>query len=529
MIKDILTGHEARLKVKAGIDKACDAVRPTLGAVGMTAYIEYPGLDPIECDDGVTILKNIELEDKYENMGVQMLRKGALRTSNEGGDGTATTTVLTQALIHEAFKEIGTDSSRVRAVRERLDEGLAQTIEALGTMRKVVAEDDIEKIANISSLDAEVATVIADIIKEVGVNGIVTVEKGAQLGYTKEVVKGARFNKGLISPFFVNDHERVQTVLEDAYIVLVDRKISSNEQIIGLLNDIGTGASILFIATDVDSVALGTLTHNAVNGVANIACVQNPYSGNAARDFLFDMAALTGATVISEERGMKLSEAKKNLCGRADKVIVNKNHTTIIGGRPSDKTTEDRITILAHRIKSIENEIEATTSEYQRGLLEDRLAALTGGIGVVRVGAYTDSEFNAKKYKFENAINATQAALQEHILPGGGVALARVEANDIIFTRALTAPLRQMAENAGMEPHDVVQQVRAECVNEKGEVENTYIGCDFKTKDFVDMFEVGIIDPFKVTRLALESAVAITKSVISMETAITVKPDEEKR
>lgn len=520
MKKEITKGHAARLKVKAGIDKACDAVRPTLGAVGMTAFIEFPGLDPIECDDGVTILKNIELEDHYENMGVQMLRKSALRTSSEGGDGTATTTVLTQALITEAFKEIANDSSKIREVRDRLDEGLEETIEALSEIKRDVREEDIERIAAISSLDTEVAKHIADIIKEVGVNGVVTVEKGAQLGYSKEVVKGARFDKGLISPFFVNDRERMQTVLEDVYIVLVDRKISMNEQIIPLLTDIGTGTSILFIATDVDSVALGTLAHNAVNGVAKIACVQNPYSASASRDFLFDMAALTGATVISEEMGMKLDKATKAWCGKAEKVIVTKDTTTIIGGKSTSSLDE--------RIKAIQSEIERTTSEYQRGILEDRLAALTGGIGVIRVGAYTDSEFNAKKYKFENAINATQAALQEGILPGGGVALARVESVDPMFSRALIAPLMQMATNAGMEPHEVVQQVRADCVNEFGSIEPGTIGCDFKTREYVDMFQVGIIDPFKVTRLALESAVAITKAVIGMETAVVVIDDEQK-
>lgn len=286
MSKEISQGHKARLKIKAGLDKAAEAVKPTLGAVGMTALIEVKGLDPIQCDDGVTILNNLDFKDNYENMGLQMLRKGALRTSVEGGDGTATTTVLTQTLVSEAFKEIADDSSKIREVRDRLEAGLAETLEELTKLKRDVTEDDIERIASISSLDTEVAQLIAEIIKEVGVNGVVTVEKGAQLGYTKEVVKGARFDKGLISPYFINDHEGKQTVLENPYIILVDRKISTNEQIMSLINSIGTGQHILFVADDVDSVALGTLAQNAANKIANIACVRNPYTGSRARDFL---------------------------------------------------------------------------------------------------------------------------------------------------------------------------------------------------------------------------------------------------
>lgn len=507
--KEITKGHEARLKIKAGVAKACAAVRPTLGAVGMTAIIEYPGLDPIHADDGVTILKNLEFKDRYENMGLQMVRKGAVRTSTEGGDGTATTTVLIDSLTEESFKEIANDSSKIREVRERLQAGLAETLTELSKLKREVTEDDIERIAAISSLDSEVAKLIAEVIKEVGVNGVVTVEKGAKLGYSHEVVKGARFDRGLISPFFINDPENAQTVLEDAYVVLVDRKVSTNEQILSLLNSIGTGKDILIIADDVDSVALGTLAKNAVNKIANIACVRNPYSASPARDFLFDMAALTGATVISEEMGMRLDEQTATVCGRAEKVIVNRDSTTIIGGRGGER--------LNDRITELQGKIEGTTSEYERGMLEDRLAALTGGIGVIRVGAYTDSEFNAKKYKFENAINATQAALQEGILPGGGIALAAA-ANFVVepmFRKALRSPFKQMVHNAGIDPERVPMMSKGH-------------GYDFKTKEVVDMFDAGIIDPFKVTRLALESATAIAMSLVNVETAIVTEDDEGK-
>jgi chaperonin GroEL len=509
--KEITMGHEARMQIKRGVDMACDAVRPTLGVVGMTAMIESLGLDPIECDDGVTILKNLEFKDHYENMGLQKIRKAAIRTSTEGGDGTATTTVLTQALVKEAYGEVGEDSSKIREVRERLERGLVETLAELSKLKREVSEDDIERIATISSLDPEVATLIAEVVKEVGIHGVITVEKGARLGYSKEIVKGARIEKGLISPFFINDTKTGSCVLEDVYIVLADRKISSNEQIVPLLNSIGTGKSILIIADDVDSVALGTLAQNAQMSIAKIGCIRNPFSASAARDFLFDMAALTGGTVISEESGMKLPEATVALCGRADKVIVTKDQTTIIGGR-NDARLEDRI----NEINSL---IENTVSEYVKNQLTDRLAQLTGGIGVIRVGAYTDTEFNAKKYKFENAVNATQAALQEGILPGGGVALAWVsqQVNDPIFQNALTAPLIQMARNAGMVKKQRFFFSTREVLDLDIE-EN--VGYDFKSQERVNMFEAGIIDPFKVVRLALESAVAITSSLISVEAAI---------
>lgn len=511
--KEISQGHEARLKIKAGIDKACDAVRPTLGAVGMTAFIEVPGLDPIECDDGVTILRQLEFKDKYENIGLQMLRKAGVRTSTEGGDGTATTTVLTHALVQEAFKEIANDSSRIREVRERLDAGLSEVLAELSKIKREVTEEDIEKIATISTLDADVAKLIAQVIKQVGNNGVVTVEKGAQLGYSMEVVKGARFDRGLISPYFVNDRENMQTVLNDAYIVLVDRKVSTNEQILSILNSIGTGKDILFIADDVDSVALGTLAQNAVNKVANIACVRNPYTATPARDFLLDIAALTGATIISEERGMRLDEQTVAVCGRAEKVIVTKDRTTIIGGKSGD-ALNDRIALL-------KSEIESTTSPYQKSILADRLAMLTGGIGVIRVGAYTDTEFNAKKYKFENGINATQAALQEGIVAGGGSALFGISMSvkEPMFRNALIAPFIQQKVNAGVTSETSISNVDSD----QG------FGYDFVSKQKVNMFDAGIIDPFKVTRLALESATAIAKSLVGMETSIVTVDEPKER
>jgi len=509
MSKEVSYGAEARTKIKIGIDKAANAVKPTLGAVGRTAIIEWPGLDPIEADDGVTILKNLEFKDKYEEIGLNKLRKAAIRTSTEGGDGTATTTILTQSLVEEAFKLIAHDASNIREIRERLEQGVEEVLQELSKSKQEITENEIERIAAISTLDPEIAKVIAEAIKEVGINGVITIEKGAQLGYTSEVVKGARFNSGLISPYFINDPETQSTILEDAYIVLVDRKISTNEQILNLLNSIGTGQNILFIADGVDSVALGSLVANAQQRIANIACVANPYSASRARDFLFDLAALTSATVISEEAGMKLNEATKELCGRAKKVIVTRNHCTIIDGEAADD--------LHLRVLGIESEIENCTSEYTKTMLEERLAQLTAGIGVIRVGAYTDTEFNTKKYKFENGVNATQAALQEGVVAGGGVALAKLTVKEPMFHKVLIAPLKQMAINAGLDPYKVVH-----------DVQNSEGGYDFKEKKMVNMFEAGIIDPFKVTRLALESATAIAQSLVNIDVAIVNEPEPKK-
>lgn len=499
MNKTITRGKEARERVVVGVNAAADAVAPTLGPIGLTALIEYPGLDPITADDGITILRNLEFADKHENMGLQLLKKGAMRSSTEGKDGTATTTVLTRAFVNEAMDEVGDDSSKIREVKERLDKGLEQSLKCLADMKQDVKDEDLERIAEVSSLDPEVAKLVAEAVRTVGPTGAITVEKGAKLGYSLETVKGMRFERGLISPYFINDHENAQTVLEDVHVILVDRVIATNEQIVPLLQSIGTGTNILIVATDIQGVALGTLATNAMKGIAFIACVQNPYNASPAKDFLFDLAAITGATVISEEMGMKLENATKELCGKAEKVVITRDTTTVIGGKGDTSV----------RVKEIEGKIDGSTNDFGTMKLKDRLAALTGGIGVIRVGAYTDVEYNAKKYKFDNAIASTQAAVQEGVLPGGGVALwnAASLSTDDIFIKALHAPFFQMMENAGME---------------SAEYPKGTIGTNFHTFEEVDMFEAGIIDPHKVVRTALESAVAMTKQLIGFETAITI-------
>lgn len=512
MTKIITRGKDARDRVRAGVVKAAQAVRPTLGAVGMTALIEWQGLDPVLADDGITILRNLEFSDPHENMGLLLLKKGAMRSSAEGRDGTATTTVLTDAFVEAAFAEVGEDSHRIPEVKKRLELGLQDALAQLSKQATQIRDEDLERVAEVSSLDPEVAKLVAEAIRKVGPTGAITVERNAKLGYSVETVQGMRFDKGLISPFFVNDHENTQTVLENPYIILVDRTVSLNEQIIPILTSIGTGQHILFVATDVQGVALATLAQNAMQGVAQIACVQNPYNATPGRDFLFDLAALTGAEIISEEKGMRLEDATKALCGRASKVVVTRDRTTIIGGKGDAST----------RVAELETKLADTTSDFQKGELRDRIAALTGGIGVIKVGTYTDTEYNAKKYKFDNAIASTQAAMQEGILPGGGVALAKIGATDPMFRSALVAPLAQMAVNAGRKPEDIVATVRA-----NHHMPNQ--GFDFRTGELeTDMVEAGIMDPHKVVRTALESAVAMTLQLVGFETAITVERDEAK-
>lgn len=532
--KEILMGHEGRLRVKKGIDRAADAVRPTLGVIGMSAMIEYPGLDPIECDDGVTILKNLKFKDKYENLGLQKIRKAALRTSSEGGDGTATTTVLTQALVSEAFKEIANDSSKIREVRERLEKGLQETLAELTKIKRDVKDEDIEKIALISSLDPEVAKIIAEIVREVGVHGIINVEKGSELGYSKEVTPGAKFDKGYITEYFVNNQEDKTSILINPFIALVNRKISLGEQIKKIMNEVAKteNKSILFIADDVDGIGLASLIQSSKNvklfdpqtkeiktGTYDVCAVRNPFNASPAREFLGDMAALTGAKVIDETAGMRMDNQGIEVLGMAEKVIVTQGTCTIIGGKGS-------LEGIRARANEIKQEIASTTSEFEKARLKERLAKLEGGIGIIRVGAYTDTDYNAKKYKFDNAIAATQAALQEGIVAGGGSALAFIArlVKEPMFQEVLAIPIKQMATNAGLEWTNIPTK------KNKGTLRFTNIkdmGCDFKAEGIVNMFDAGIIDPFKVIRLALESATYIASTLIDKETFI-VTIDEEK-
>lgn len=514
--KEPTKGFEAREKIKKGIDKASEAVKPTLGAVGMSAIIDMGGdYSPIESDDGITVLKNLNFKDRYEQIGLLMIRKAANRTNEEGGDGTSTTVVLTQALAKEAFKEIGHSHEKIAEVSTRLEQGLKKAISCLTEHSREVTEDDIERVATISSLDPEIGKIIADAYKQIGKDGIISVENSPTIGYSSEVVKGTRFNKGFISPYFINDQEKYHTVLENPFVLIVDRRIAANSQIQNVMEYVikSGNPNILIIADSVEGEALASLALNHQRQICNVCCVTPPHALGLKKEWMKDIAILTGATVVSEEAGILLEHVDPGYLGIAEKVIVSKDTTTIVNGSGEKNKIDERVAML----KGL---IENTSSEADKTVIRERLASLSGGIGVIRVGAITDTELRAKKYKIEDAVNATKAALEEGIVIGGGAVLAKIATSmdDIIFSRSLTAPLIQMAYNAGLESNEILNSVKDAQID---------WGFNFKSGKMENLFETGVIDPVKVTRLALESAVSVVQSLARGETVIVEQEEKE--
>lgn len=516
--KEPTKGFKGRKRIKKGIDKASQAVKPTLGAIGMSAIIDMGGdYSPVESDDGITVLKNLNFKDRFEQIGLLMLRKAANRTNEEGGDGTSTTVVLTQALINEAFKEIGHSHEKIAQVSSRLEKGLQEAILSLREHARDIVEDDIERVATISSLDAEIGKIIADAYKQIGKDGIISVENSPTIGYSSEVVKGTRFNKGFISPYFINDQEKYQTILENPFVLIVDRRIAANSQIEKIMDFVvkSGNPNILIIADSVEGEALASLVLNHQRRICNVCCVTPPHTLGLKKEWMKDIAILTGATVVSEEAGILLENVDPKYLGQAEKVIVSKDYTTIVNGAGSKEKIDERVAML----KGL---IDNTSSEADRTVIRERLASLSGGIGVIRVGAITDTELRAKKYKIEDAVNATKAALEEGIVIGGGAVLAKIahEISEPMFKKALIAPLIQMAINAGHEWN--------EALNTVNESDKEW-GINFKSGKAENLFETGVIDPVKVTRLALESAVSVTQSLARGETVITEEEEKEEK
>ncbi len=509
MAKQILHGHEARKAIKKGIDIVADAVKPTLGAVGKSVIISMGGLDPIVSDDGVTVARCIELKDQFAQQGVRLMQKIGLKTNQQAGDGTSTSMVLGQAFINEAMNEIGNDGSKIRDVKERLEKGLIEVKEHLKDMTQEVQDDEIADIATISSLDREIGEIIADCFKKVGRDGVVTIEDSAHIGYSSEVVHGIKFSKGLNNMYFINEPEKGRTVLENPAILLADRRIASNSQIKNILDQLLKSGSntLLIIALDVEAEALATLVMNHTNKLINVACVQAPHNGKRQKDFFKDLETLTGATLVSEHAGLFLDKVGLEVLGSASKVIVTMEDTTIVDGNGNKQDVDAHVTAL----KALENDCN---NESDKILLKERIASLTGGIGVIRVGAFTETELRARKFKIEDAVNATKAALEEGIVAGGGTPLAKISVHmtDPMFKKALVTPLRQMAINAGMNQKEVVKNVQR--------WNNFSTGYDFKRKELTDLIDNGIIDPVKVTRLALESAISIASTMITADVAM---------
>ncbi|MBI5209114.1 MAG: chaperonin GroEL [Elusimicrobia bacterium] len=526
MAKQILYGQDARTQLKGGIDKLTDSVRMTLGPRGRSVILEKKFGSPLVIDDGVTIAKEIELQDPFENLGAQLLKEVASKTNDIAGDGTTTAIVLTRALLSEGFKNV-TAGANAKAIERGMHKASEIVIKELKKNYKPVkTREEKAQVATISANDRKIGDLVAEALEKVGHEGVITVEEGKSAETTLEVVEGMQFDRGYISPYFVTDSERMETVLEDPSIIITDKKISSMSDLLPLLEKIvQTGKSILLIAEDVDGEALATLVVNKLRGTLKAAAVKAPGFGDRRKEMLEDIAVLTGGEVISEERGHKFEKATTDMLGRAKRVVIDKENTTIVNGA-GDKTE------IKKRADCIRKQVQETTSDYDKEKLQERLAKLSGGVAVISVGAATETEMKAKKSKVEDASHATRAGVEEGMIPGGGVALLRAaqsldkfkgEDDDEttggrILRRALESPIRQIAENSGFEGSVVVQKVMGA---------GDGVGLNATTGEYVDLFKAGVVDPLKVTRTALENAVSLAGTIMTTEVLVTDIPEKK--
>ena len=536
MAKLIKTKQDAKRAVKAGVDAAANIIKVTLGPTGKSVILDRGFGSPTVTDDGVTVAKDIELEDKFENVGASLIQEVANRTNEGAGDGTTTATVLAQKMIEAGFEAASLASSRAHEIKKGMDKAVLFVVEELRKVKKDVSgKDSIEQVATIASLDPEVGKLIAEAMTEVGHDGVITVEEGQTIGLEKEVVKGMRFDKGFVSPYMVTSPERMEAVWEDAYILVTDQKISSVQDVLPLLESVAQSGkkNLVVIADDIEGEALTTFILNKIRGTFNVLAVKAPGFGDRRKEMLADIAVLAGAQVISEDLGLKLDSAKLEHLGRARKVIATKEHTTIIDGA-GDKEK------IAARVAQIKSEMINATSEFDKEKLQERLAKLAGGVGVIKVGAFTETEMKAKKFKIEDALNATRAAVEEGIIAGGGAALARIAPKLDVFGKdfadaeragvkvvraALEAPLRQIAANSGMEPTSIISFVQSDKNNYSGYDFTRYEEGNWENGKVEDMIAAGIVDPLKVTRLALENAVSIASTLVTSEAIVVDKPE----
>ncbi len=525
--KEILYSQKAREALLAGVNKLADAVKVTLGPKGRNVVIEKAFGSPTITKDGVTVAKEIELEDKFENMGAQMVKEVASKTSDVAGDGTTTATILAQSIFQEGTKLV-TAGINPMALKRGIDKAVEAVVKELEKIAKPCkTRQEIAQVATISANnDPTIGNIIADAMDKVGKEGVITVEESKSLDTYLEVVEGMQFDRGYISPYFVTDPDKMECVLEDAYILIHDKKISSMKDLLPILEQVvRSGKPLLVIAEDVEGEALATLVVNKIRGVLQCCAVKAPGFGERRKAMLEDIAILTGGQVISEELGFKLENATLDQLGRARRIIVDKEHTTIVDGAGSKEAIEARV-------KQIRAQIEETTSDYDREKLQERLAKLVGGVAVIYVGAATETEMKEKKARVEDALNATKAAVEEGIVPGGGTAFIRcipalenVEAEGdekhgvAIIRRALEEPLRQIASNAGFEGSIIVEKVKAESGS---------VGFDAASGEIKDLMEAGIIDPKKVSRTALQNAASISGLLLTTEAMVAEKPKEEK-
>lgn len=520
MAKDIIYGEEARAKLLAGVDKLADTVKITLGPKGRNVLINKQFGSPLITNDGVTIAKEIELEDGVENMGAQVVKEVASKTNDVAGDGTTTATLLAQIIVREGFKNVAAGANPMelkKGIQGAVDVATKE-IEKLS--HAVETSEEIAQVGGISAADAEIGKLIAQAMEKVGKDGVITVEESKSTGTTLDVVEGMQFDRGYLSSYMVSDTDKMEAVMENPYILLTDKKISNIQELVPILEEImKQGRKLLVVADEVEGEALATLVVNKLRGVLDVVAVKAPGYGDRRKQMLEDIAVLTGATVIATDLGYELGEVTLDMLGTASTVKVDKDNTTIVSGGGDKKEIEARI-------NSIKTQIEDTTSEFDKEKLQERLAKLSGGVAVIKVGAATETELKEKKLRIEDALNATKAAAQEGIVAGGGVCFVNVipavtkyvsglegdaKTGAAIIERALEEPIRQIAENAGLEGSVVVAEVKKA---KKG------FGLNAATEEYVDMIKAGIVDPAKVTRSALENAASASAMLLTTEAGI---------
>lgn len=527
MAKQLLFGEEARKALKIGIDTLTAAIRVTLGPRGRPVALDKKFGAPSVLDDGVSIAKDVELPDPFENMGVQLVKEAATKTNDQCGDGTSTSVILAQGIIGEGFKNIAAGADAM-ALKRGIEKGVAAVVEELKkTAIPVAGKEQVAQVASISATDDEIGNLIANVMEKVGKDGVITVEEGKGLEFETEYVEGMKFDRGYISPYFITNVEQMRCELEDPYILITDKKISALNDILPALEKIvQTSKNIVLIAEDVDGEPLATLVVNKLRGTLSPLAVKAPGFGDRRKEMLQDIAVLTGGKVISEEVGRKLDSVTIEDLGRARKVVADKDDTTIVEGKGATGDIEARI-------KQIRSQIDITTSDYDKEKLQERLAKLAGGVAVIKVGAATEVELKERKHRVEDALSATRAAVDEGILPGGGIALLNAipaldklkvkgdEATGVaILKRALEAPIRCIAANSGREGSVIVNKVKE---SPKG------VGYDaLKDELDVDMVKRGIVDPLKVTKAALQNGASIANMILTTESLITDIPEKEK-
>ncbi len=526
MSKLIMRGDEARKALQAGVDQLADTVKITLGPKGRNVVLDKKYGAPLITNDGVSIAKEVELPDPFENMGAQLVKEVSTKTNDVAGDGTTTATLLAQAMIHEGLKNLAAGANPIVVKK-----GMAKAVEAAVAevkkqAKKVDGSNDIARVGAVSSGDEEIGKLIADAMEKVSADGVITIEESKTAETYSEVVEGMQFDRGYITPYMVTDTEKMEAVIDDAYILITDKKISVISDILPILEQlVQSGKKLVIIAEDVEGEALNTLIVNRLRGTLNVVCVKAPGFGDRRKEMLQDIAVLTGGTVVSEEVGLELKTATIDMLGRARQVKVTKENTTIVDGAGDATAIKDRVA-------QIRSQIANTTSDYDKEKLQERLAKMAGGVAVIKVGAATETEMKEKKLRIEDALNATRAAVEEGVVAGGGTifvnVIPAVEAllNTVegdektgvqIIAKALEAPIRQIAANAGLDGSVILEKVRASG-------KNGY-GFDAYKEEYCDMVSAGIIDPAKVTRSALENAASVSAMVLTTESLVADKPE----